>query len=631
MFYSQCLLSKKGTLKSIWVAAYFHKKLKKQQVADTHIPSSVDMIILNEVSVTYRVLGYLLLGVVRIFSKKVEYLYHDCSEVLTKIKTYTPLHKPKEGMCASYASITIPERFELDGFDLELPDDMNGGSVLPNQKITLEERLEDAGNEQYFMNKYFHEEEFARFEIRDVVHTPVRDALSPQSMEKYTEIFQSQIVTNSEASLEKLQGHPKEFPDIETNCEAEEPMDRFPDVGLNGEDEESMDLEPQFNKVDGQAKQIRNLEITPLDPEKSGIPTEGGLAAITTDGTPHGSSFPYDSGAATPEFVVIQTPAKKEQPRFSRKRKHLIDNMMVLANEVIRKSLEDSSSLVVKRRKVPATALDVWNAQIFTNQYQNFLEPLIPCTPQLKTLFHRRIGAPEPLEASEGAVKLGEERCVPQRECSEDRTCSQENVINHSSRRSVEIPPEPLQASEGPVLLGEDRCEPNRECSEDRACSQQNVIDHSRRPAEIPETSKSDRIVPMTLLSGGEDGLLETETQSSGLNLMDEELGPQEDNNSNNQSKKAQSLYSFLIFLSADGWTVRTRMVASFLCKRFLKEPGKAEVLNLNLILEGKTRKENARLFYEILVLKSEGLVDVKQDTPYGDICVLNTPQMATV
>ena len=41
MFYSQCLLSSKGPLGAIWVAAYFFKKLKKTQIAETNISSSV--------------------------------------------------------------------------------------------------------------------------------------------------------------------------------------------------------------------------------------------------------------------------------------------------------------------------------------------------------------------------------------------------------------------------------------------------------------------------------------------------------------------------------------------------------------------------------------------------------------
>lgn len=85
-----------------------------------------DEIMQHELTITYRVLGYLLLGVVRIYSKKVEYLYRDCNEVLTHINTSVPSKlQHKEGMCAPYSSITLPERFELDGFVLELPEDMS--------------------------------------------------------------------------------------------------------------------------------------------------------------------------------------------------------------------------------------------------------------------------------------------------------------------------------------------------------------------------------------------------------------------------------------------------------------------------------------------------------------------------
>lgn len=41
MFYSQLLLSKKGPLGTIWIAAHCHKRLKKEQVQQTDIASSV--------------------------------------------------------------------------------------------------------------------------------------------------------------------------------------------------------------------------------------------------------------------------------------------------------------------------------------------------------------------------------------------------------------------------------------------------------------------------------------------------------------------------------------------------------------------------------------------------------------
>ncbi|RLN94884.1 hypothetical protein BBJ28_00002445 [Nothophytophthora sp. Chile5] len=86
MFYSQIILAKKGPLGKIWLAAHWDKKLNKQQIFTADIHSSVDSIVNPQVPLALRVSGHLLLGVVRIYSRKVKYLYSDCSEALVKIK-----------------------------------------------------------------------------------------------------------------------------------------------------------------------------------------------------------------------------------------------------------------------------------------------------------------------------------------------------------------------------------------------------------------------------------------------------------------------------------------------------------------------------------------------------------------
>lgn len=81
------MLSKKGPLGKVWLAAHFSdKKLGKPQVFSTSIPTSVDSILSPTVPLALRVSGHLLLGVVRIYSRKVKYLMSDCNEALVKIK-----------------------------------------------------------------------------------------------------------------------------------------------------------------------------------------------------------------------------------------------------------------------------------------------------------------------------------------------------------------------------------------------------------------------------------------------------------------------------------------------------------------------------------------------------------------
>ncbi|KAF5454947.1 hypothetical protein F2P56_024575 [Juglans regia] len=149
MFYSQFILAKKGPLGTIWIAAHLERKLRKNQVADTDIGVSVDSILFPDVPIALRLSSHLLLGVVRIYSRKVNYLFDDCSEALLKIKQAfrsTAVDLPPEESTAPYHSITLPETFDLD--DFELPDNENfqgnyvDHHVSTKEQITLQDTME---------------------------------------------------------------------------------------------------------------------------------------------------------------------------------------------------------------------------------------------------------------------------------------------------------------------------------------------------------------------------------------------------------------------------------------------------------------------------------------------------------
>eukprot|EP00977_Amphora_coffeiformis_P007295 scaffold1581_cov169-Amphora_coffeaeformis.AAC.31 len=89
MFYSQIILAKKGPLAKVWLAAHGwgDKKLGgRPQIFATDIAASVDSIVHPTVPLALRVSGHLLWGVVRIYSKKVHYLLHDCQNAVIKLK-----------------------------------------------------------------------------------------------------------------------------------------------------------------------------------------------------------------------------------------------------------------------------------------------------------------------------------------------------------------------------------------------------------------------------------------------------------------------------------------------------------------------------------------------------------------
>ncbi|KAJ9664862.1 sister chromatid cohesion protein 1 [Coniosporium apollinis] len=87
MFYSETLLSKTGPLARVWLAANLERKLSKSNILQSSIEDSVGAIVdQGQAPMALRLSGQLLLGVVRIYSRKARYLLDDCNEALMKIK-----------------------------------------------------------------------------------------------------------------------------------------------------------------------------------------------------------------------------------------------------------------------------------------------------------------------------------------------------------------------------------------------------------------------------------------------------------------------------------------------------------------------------------------------------------------
>lgn len=75
-----------------------------------------------KVPIALRLSGHLLLGVVRIYSKQVDYLHHDCNEFLTNIRTAVAsieVNLPEDASHAAFHSVTLPETFELDALNMD--------------------------------------------------------------------------------------------------------------------------------------------------------------------------------------------------------------------------------------------------------------------------------------------------------------------------------------------------------------------------------------------------------------------------------------------------------------------------------------------------------------------------------
>ncbi|KAA0159938.1 hypothetical protein FNF31_04583 [Cafeteria roenbergensis] len=117
MFYSQLLLQKKTHLGRLWLAAHWDRSLSKQAVANVDISDISQSLMKPKVALALRVSGQLLLGLARIYSRKVTFLFADCSDALSKIQSafrVADLDLPKDKTTGGNAINLAPGAAGLD-------------------------------------------------------------------------------------------------------------------------------------------------------------------------------------------------------------------------------------------------------------------------------------------------------------------------------------------------------------------------------------------------------------------------------------------------------------------------------------------------------------------------------------
>lgn len=152
MFYSQHVLTKKGPLAKIWLAAHMQTKLTKAMVFSTDVRKAVDSIITPEVPMALRLTSNLLLGVVRILHRKTKYLLQESSDAMTRLKlTFRPgstVDLPRENTTANFNATTLHpthlDSLDAPNIDLDLlpsrPQTKPSGAFLAaDADITIDE------------------------------------------------------------------------------------------------------------------------------------------------------------------------------------------------------------------------------------------------------------------------------------------------------------------------------------------------------------------------------------------------------------------------------------------------------------------------------------------------------------
>ncbi|XP_031481125.1 sister chromatid cohesion 1 protein 2-like [Nymphaea colorata] len=596
MFYSQCMLSSNGPLNTLWVAAHLQRKLKKAQVLHTDIPSSVDYIIKDpiEVPIALRISGYLLVGVARIYSKKVDYLYDDCNEILAKLRNSWAsirVSLPEQTSVAPFHCITLPDKFELDALDLEelgyRTEEPTNQHVKAYERITFEDEQERQENLEVDMD----------YQMGAAAHSVPADKLPPEDEVLPPHPIDTDFDMDGfdAYDYETVRGKFRENHMYEENepaiLEIHEPSDSHC-RSVRFEDQSASVVKCSHEEHKKLSK------LTSFDTEEVLVPAKDyTLLPSTVSESPHkvpdSSVLLPSNDGDFPEFMPVPTPKKEEQNWKSRKRKvplrkpkgtvPLFDENIILPNEVMRHRLHDTSSILRCRRTVPFAGLDVWGASRISSIQEMFLKPFTSCvSPELRELLMKNLVKPktmaqllEPLEMDEANGAASRFNGTP---------IAEEYFASVAEQNQPDMPAK-KRLRPRQLILPDDKPD---------------TVQADVQNMENEQGTLSEPTLDFNLL--GDDSDLVTADAGSGS-----------------------------AFVGFNHWPIRTKVVTQFL--RNVWEGGKLQnqdkVLNMADILKGKTRKECARFFMEILVLKSQDFVDVKQDSPYADIHLTPLPKLS--
>ncbi|OVA10663.1 Rad21/Rec8-like protein [Macleaya cordata] len=308
MFYSQFILAKKGPLGTIWIAAHLERKLRKNQVADTDIGVSVDSILFPEVPIALRLSSHLLLGVVRIYSRKVNYLFHDCSEALLKVKQAfrsTAVDLPPEESTAPYHSITLPETFDLDDFELPDSEFFQGNyvdhHVSTREQITLQDTMEGVviSTSQFGLDERFGDGDTSQIGL-DLDEDLFFDKASTT---RHTAVLVDSDDVDPQASGQAMTPFPDMDIDDDENKYGEDRTAKASEDKLADASGEQIDINPQDQTTaDDPSTDFIACEQVPSTPglAEEGVPSNGLVQEVVT------SNLQLDSESRDSKTLVAE-------------------------------------------------------------------------------------------------------------------------------------------------------------------------------------------------------------------------------------------------------------------------------------------------------------------------------------
>ncbi|KFP13598.1 RAD21 protein, partial [Cochlearius cochlearius] len=629
MFYAHFVLSKRGPLAKIWLAAHWDKKLTKAHVFECNLESSVESIISPKVKMALRTSGHLLLGVVRIYHRKAKYLLADCNEAFIKIKmAFRPgvVDLPEENREAAYNAITLPEEFH--DFDQPLPDldDIDVAQQFSLNQSRVEEitMREEVGNISILQDNDFGDfgmddremmREGSAFEDDMLVSTSASNLLlEPEQSTSHLNEKSNHLEYEDQYKDDNF-GEGNDGGILDDKLLSNNDGGIFDDPPALSESGVMMPEQPPHDDMDDDD----NVSMGGPDSPDSVDPVEP-LPTMTDQTT----LVPNEEEAFALEPIDITV----KETKAKRKRKLIVDSVKELDSKTIRAQLSDYSDIVTTLDLAPPTkklmmwketggveklfslpAQPLWNNRLL-KLFTRCLTPLVP-----EDLRKRRKGGEA--DNLDEFLKDFENPEVPREEQQQQQQQQQRDVIDEpileepsrlqesmmeGSRTNLDesvMPPPPPQTG---VKRKLQQVEP--EPALPHPPSQQLEIPPVEMPPEEPQNIC--QLIP-------ELELLPEKEKEKEKEKEEEEEEEEEDGTGGDQDQEERR------------WNKRTQQMLHGL-QRALAKTG-AESISLLELCRNTNRKQAAAKFYSFLVLKKQQAIELTQEEPYSDIIATPGPR----
>uniref|UniRef100_A0A8C1TI27 RAD21 cohesin complex component a n=1 Tax=Cyprinus carpio TaxID=7962 RepID=A0A8C1TI27_CYPCA len=604
MFYAHFVLSKRGPLAKIWLAAHWDKKLTKAHVFECNLESSVESIISPKVKMALRTSGHLLLGVVRIYHRKAKYLLADCNEAFIKIKmAFRPgvVDLPEDNREAAYNAITLPEEFH--DFDQPLPDlddiDVAQQFTLNQSRVEEITMREEVGNISLMADN-----DFGDFGMDD------------REMMREENAFEVDIIHGSSAATLLLEAEPgpAHLPDKSTNLDYDDFGDKnlentdggiLMDKILSNEDGGGIFDDPPAITDSVMMPQDQDDDVDDFDAFSPAAgpdsPDSGPVEPLpnTTDQTEQTTLVPNEDEAFALEPIDITV----KETKAKRKRKLIVDSLKELDSKTIRAQLSDYSDIVTTLDLAPPTKkLMMWKE---TGGVEKLFS--LPAQP----LWNGRL--------LKVMVDLTSLHLKVSYLCPTDQTIMEEPSMLQAS--SMEGSRTALDESMMPPPSRQ-RGVKRKSLEKDAALPQMGVLDQTLQPVDQSVLSQQLDMPQVDLPPEDSTDLSRLVPE---LDLLDDKNKEKDKDDSDEEGEEGQGDQD----QEERRWNKRTQQMLHGL-QRVMAKTG-AQSISLLELCRNNNKKQAAAKFYSFLVLKKQQAIELTQAEPYSDIIATQGPRFHIV